>query len=312
MDRRWVANAPSGIDDLELQRFDVGDPGPGEVLIRVTAAGMNPADHKHVAPAADPNPSRFPVAIGYEVAGVVEAVGPDARGASGDVAVGDRVVAFRISGGYATRVVAPAADVLAAPARLDDPAAANLLLAGCTAAEMLEVTRVREAETVLLHGASGAVGVSVLQQARLIGARVIGTASRDRFDEVRRFGGEPVEYGAGLEERVRELAPDGVAAALDAVGTDEAVDVSLALVDRARVLTIAAAPRARAEGFTVIAGAMPASKEFRDRIRPRLVELADRGELEVPVAATFALDDARAALHLLSAGHPGGKLALIP
>src|SRR5690606_15062769 len=123
-------------------------------------------------------------------------------------------------------------------------------------------------ETILLHGASGAVGVSVLQQAALRGIRVIGTASRARFDEVRRFGGEPVEYGDGLAERVREIAEGSIAAALDAVGTDEALDVSRELVaDRTRIVTSAAAARAQTDGFEWIVGSQPESALFRDEVR---------------------------------------------
>jgi NADPH:quinone reductase len=165
----------------------------------------------------------------------------------------------------------------------------------------------------VLHGASGSVGVSVLQQAALIGARVIGTLSKKSFDTVRKYGGEPVAYGDGLADRIRALAPDGVAASLDSVGTDEAVDVSLELVaDRGRIVTIAAAPRAKEEGFVAIGGAMPESAKFRDEVRARLIGLAANGGLVVPIARTFPLADARTALELLSSQHPGGKLALIP
>jgi NADPH:quinone reductase-like Zn-dependent oxidoreductase len=130
---------------------------------------------------------------------------------------------------------------------------------------------------------------------------------------VRRFGGEPVAYGAGLESRVRELAPDGVDVAIDTVGTAEATEVSLALVtDRARIVTIAAAPSAKEHGFLAIGGMMPSSAEFRARVRPRLIALAADGTLVVPVARTFPLADAVEALNLLKSGHPGGKLALIP
>jgi NADPH2:quinone reductase len=207
----------------------------------------------------------------------------------------------------------PAKDVFAKPSSLTNPEAANLLLAGTTAAEMLHVTRVAEGETVVVHGASGAVGVSVLQQARLLGARAIGTASDASFDTVRRFGGEPVAYGDGLEQRLRDLAPDGYAAALDTVGTAEAVDVSLALVeDPSRIVTIAAFDRAEAAGIIAIAGAMPASAAYRDEHRPRLIALAADGRLLVPVARTFPLADAIEALTVLKEGHPGGKLALTP
>ena len=118
--------------------------------------------------------------------------------------------------------------MFAKPPGLDHPSAANLLLAGTTAAEMLHVTGVRAGETVVVHGASGAVGVSVLQQARELGVRCVGTASEHNFDTVRRFGGEPVVYGDGLADRLRAAAPDGFAAALDTVGTDEAGDVTSA------------------------------------------------------------------------------------
>jgi NADPH:quinone reductase-like Zn-dependent oxidoreductase len=306
-----MAEQLGGPDTWELQEHDVPAPRAGEVTIEVRAAGMNPADVKHVATGTDP--SRLPVAIGYEVAGVLSAVGPGTQIATGGGTVGDEVLAFRISGGYASEVTVPAADVFAKPPSLGFPEAANLLLAGATAAEMLSVTAVTAHDTIVLHGASGAVGVSVLQQARLIGARVIGTASPARFDVVRGFGGEPVAHGEGLERRVRDLAPGGVAVALDAVGTDEAVDVSLALVaDRQRIVTIAAKGRADADGFVALAGSMPRSARFRAAARARLVELAGTGRLVVPVARTFPLDEAPAAAAHLMGGHPGGKLALVP
>ncbi len=150
--------------------------------------------------------------------------------------------------------------VFAKPANLTFPEAANLLLVGTTAAEMLDVSGVRTGDVVLLHGAAGAVGTSALQQARLIGATVIGTASKVNFDEVARFGGVPVDYGPGLEERVSAAAPGPVTAALDTVGTDEAVDVSLfAVTDRKRIVTIAAPQRAKSDGVQWIGGSNPKS-----------------------------------------------------
>lgn len=310
MPRHWIATGPGGLDDFELTSYDAPEPGPGEVTVAVRAAGMNPADYKHVAGL---RADQLPAPIGYEVAGVITAVGPDTEIASGGGAVGDEVLAFRISGGWADAVTVAAGDVFAKPASLPFEQAANLLLAGTTAAEMLHVTGVAAGDTVVVHGASGAVGVSVLQQAARIGARVVGTASERRFEEVRRFGAEPVAYGDDLEQRVREAAPDGVVAALDCVGTDEAVDVSLALVAaRDRIVTIAARQRAEADGFRAIGGAMPESKTFRDGVRAELIRLAGAGHLEVPVAHTFPLDRAVEAAELLRGGHPGGKLALLP
>jgi NADPH:quinone reductase len=310
MAQHWIATRPGDLDVFVFEEHEVRPPQQGEVTIAVRAAGMNPADAKHVSrgDAAD-----FPKAIGYEVAGVVSAVGPDTRIGSGPVAVGDEVLAFRIAGGWATEVTVPAQDVFAKPASLSFGEAANLLLAGCTAAEMLHVTAVGDGDTILVHGASGAVGVSVLQQAGLLGARAVGTASEGSFDVVARFGGVPVAYGDGLEQRAREAAPEGFVAALYCVGTDEAVDVSLALVaDRGRIVTIAAAERAEVEGFTAIAGAMPASQAYRDSVRADLVRLAGEGRLVVPVARTFPLADALEAAELLMSQHPRGKLVLEP
>lgn len=310
MAHHWIATRPGDLDVFSFVPYDVPAPQHGEVTIAVRAAGMNPADAKHVArgDAAD-----FPRPLGYEVAGVVTAVGVGTEIGSGPVAVGDEVLAFRITGGWATDVTVPARDVFAKPPSLSFGEAANLLLAGTTAAEMLHVTRVVAGDTILVHGASGAVGVSVLQQAALLGARVVGTASPSSHDLVSRFGGEPVTYGDGLEQRVREHAPEGVAAALDCVGTDEAVEVSLAVVaDRGRIVTIAAAERAKHEGIIAIAGAMPASRDYRASVRTDLVRWAEAGQLVVPVARTFPLAGAVEATELLMGQHPGGKFVLEP
>lgn len=311
MARQWMATTWGGPETWEYAEVERPQPGKGEVTIAVRAAGVNPADYKHVASPRDG--VELPVPIGYEVSGVVAAIGPDTEIASGGGAVGDPVVAFRIAGGYATEVTVPAKDVFAKPARLSDEEAANLLLVGTTAAQMLEVTDVRPGETILVHGASGAVGVSILQQAAELGARVIGTASESSFARVRRFGGLPVAYGPGLAERVTEAAQGTVAAALDTVGTDEAVDVSLQLVpDRVRIVTIVAAQRAQQEGFHAVFGAQPESQAYRDSVRARLLELAAEGRLQVPVSRTYPLAEAPDALAFLKQGHPGGKLALLP
>jgi NADPH:quinone reductase len=302
---RWIATAPGGPEVLAFEEYDVPPPGPGEVTIEVRAAGVNPADIKHVGRG---DPADFPQPIGYEVAGVVTALGPDTA-----FSIGQEVLAYRVSGGWATELTVPSADVFAKPAPLPVEAAANLLLVGGTASEMLHVTGVAAGETILVHAASGAVGVSVLQQAALLGAQVVGTASERNFDVVRRYGGVPVRYGDGLERRVRDAAPGGVVAALDCIGTDEAVDVSLAVVaDPHRIVTIAAGHRAETDGIRHIAGAKPDSKAYRNGVRADLIRLAAEGRLEVPVARTFPLADALDAVELVLGQHPGGKIALIP
>ena len=297
---------------FELVDVVVPPPGPGEVNVVVRASGLNPADAKHVAEGNKPDD--FPRPVGYEVAGVVTAIGPDTELASGGGSVGDEVLAFRVRGGWASELTIPAPDVFAKPPGVSFEQAANLLLAATTASEMLHVTGVGSGETVLVHGASGAVGVMLLQQAALLGARVVGTASPARFDVVRRYGGEPVAYGDGLGQRVRTAAPEGVAAALDCIGTDEALAVSLALVPhRSRMVSIVApGDQAAADGYHRIWGGRPASKAYRDSVRAELIEVAAAGKLEVPVAATYPLEEALTAAKVLQGKHPGGKLALVP
>ncbi len=310
---KWVAADFGDLDVLRLVESPVAEPGPGEVTIAVRAAGVNPADYKRFAAGSAADRGQLPLPVGFEVAGTLTAVGPGTRIASGGGRVGDEVLAFRIRGGYASEVTVPAKDVFAKPAALTFAEAANLLLVGATAADMLRAADVRAGDVVLVHGGSGAVGVSALQQAQLLGARVIATCSAQNNAMVAGFGAEPVQYGPGLAHRARAAAPAGIDAALDTVGTEEAVDVSLELVpDRSRIVTVVARSRARSAGFTALGGDMPASLEFRNAVRGKLIKLAGGGQLVVPVARTFPLNQAVDALRLLQTGHPGGKLALIP
>ena len=170
MAKAWIATRWGDLDGWEFVEQEVRPPAHGEVTIRVEASGVNPADRKHVI---SPRPGReLPVPIGYEVAGTLSAVGPGTEIASGGGAVGDAVLAFRVAGGYATELTVPASDVFAKPESLGFAEAANLLLVGSTASQMLHVVGVGAGDTILVNGASGAVGVSILQQARDLGARV--------------------------------------------------------------------------------------------------------------------------------------------
>ncbi len=311
MAQAWVATDFGGPEVLRLIDVDVPEPGTGEVTIEVRAVGMNPTDYKQIARVGDR--SKLPMRLGHEVSGVLRATGPDTEIASGGGAVGDPVLAFRVPGGYATELTVPARDVFAKPANLEFPEAANLLLVGTTAADMLRLVDPPHGSTILVHGASGSVGVSLLQQARLRGLRVIGTASERNFDRVREFGGEPVAYGEGLEDRVRRAAPDGIAASYDTVGTDEAIEVSLAVTpDRDRIVTIAAFERGKQEGIHVTGGGRPDSKAFRDSVRADLVRLAAEGKLVVPMSRTFPFEDAPAALELLREETFGPVAPIVP
>lgn len=248
--------------------------------------------------------------MGFEASGTVLALGPEVMGGSSP-AVGDEMITHMVRGGYASEIVVPVGDAFAKPETLDFAQAANLMLVGTTTAQLLVTTRVAAGETALVHGASGATGLSVLQQAVLVGARVIGTAGAGSFEVVRRFGGEPVAYGPGLEERVRAAAPDGVAVSLDCVGTRGATKTALALVaDRTRVMTIAASHAPG--GGLAVSGGERETMAYRAGQRQRLIDMAATGRLTVPIARTHPLAEAAAALSFVAQGHPGGKVALLP
>jgi NADPH2:quinone reductase len=167
----------------------------------------------------------------------------------------------------------------------------------------------------VVHGAAGGVGLMVVQLAVNARARVIGTADEKNHDLLRQFGAEPVSYGEGLLERIRALAPTGVDAAIDAVGTDEALGTSLALVaDRGRTATLVSFQRGTEEGIKVL-GAGPGGDpgtEIRAAARGDLVRLAERGRLKVVIAAIYPLSEVAAAHRTLATGHTTGKIALVP
>jgi len=232
-----------------------------------------------------------------------------------ELAAGDEVIAFRISGAYAADVVAPAASVVQKPSTLSFEQAGGLMLTGTTAVHALTVSRVGAGDTALIHGAAGGVGLMAVQLAVGAGARVIGTASESGHAYLRELGAEPVAYGPGLEDRVRALAPGGVDAAIDTVGGDEALDTSLALVpDRDRIVTIVGSPRAFDAGIKVIGGAPGADPgtEIRAAARLELARFAEEGKLRVLVAAAYPLTEAAAAHRALATGHTHGKIVLVP
>jgi NADPH:quinone reductase-like Zn-dependent oxidoreductase len=296
------------VDESEPQ------PRPGEALLEVRAAGVNPVDVKRYGGNYGPPPA-FPLHLGFEAAGVVRAVGPDAVGPRGPVSVGDEVIAYRIDGAYAERVVVPAMALVPKPSDLAWEPASGLMLTGATAVHALSVVAVGAGDTLLFHGAAGGVGIAAIQIALDRGVRVIGTASEANHAFVRSLGAEPVSYGPGLLERVRETAPEGVDAAIDAAGTSEALAVSLALVkDPTRFTTLVATPAAFEAGVKVLGGAPGADPgtAIRDHARLELVDRIAAGTLEVVVARTYPLVEAAAAHRDVMAGHGRGKLVLVP
>lgn len=311
-----VATAFGGPQVLSVVEEAVRPPAAGEVTVRVRAAGVNPIDYKIYSGAFGADPAKLPMRLGSELAGIVTAVGDDAVGPAGPVHVGDEVIGYRAPGAYAGEITLPALSVVPKPPTLSWEKAAGLMVVGATAVHALTATRVGDGDTVLLHGASGGVGRTVAQLAILRGARVIGTAAASRHESLRGYGVEPVVYGAGLADRVRALAGErGVDVAIDSVGTDEAIDVSLELVsDRSRIATLVAFGRGAEAGIHRLGGAggADAGTEIRAGAWREVVPLAAEGKLDIVIARTYPLAEAGAAHEFVATGHAGGKVVLVP
>ena len=304
-----VAAGYGGSEVLEVTTGPTPTPGPGQVRVKLRAIGVNPVDYKTYGGGRGADPARLPLRLGSEASGVVDAVGDGVT----SVAVGDEVIAFRAPGAYTTDLVVSEAVLTPKPAGLGWAEAAGLMLTGATAWHALVASGAQAGDTVLVHGGAGGVGQMVLQLARLREIAVVATGSDRNQDLLRDLGATPIEYGAGLLERARSAAPAGYAAALDLVGTDEAIDASLALVPAEQVISIAAFGRA-ADGITLLGGGPGADPgtELRDAARAELAELAGRGELVVAIDRTYPLADAGAAHDYLRAGHARGKVILLP
>lgn len=279
------------------------EPGPGEVRVRVHAAGVNPFDSKVRAGRIPGLPGSFPAVPGSDIAGVVDAVGPGVT----EFAVDDAVLGSASTGGYATYTLAKAAKLVAKPATVDWTVAAGLPGVATTAYRVLALVAAKPGETLLIDGAAGGVGTIAVQIARSRGMIVIGTASEGNHAYLRELGALPVAYGAGLVERVRDIAPLGVDAALDFSGRGSLPDL-VALADGPeRVLTIAAGDAAE-HGVRASYGG-PA--EEVPGALAEAVELVAAGTVVVPIAGTYSLAEAEAAHREIDGGHVRGKLVLL-
>lgn len=290
--------------DLELSDAPMPKASPGSVVIRVERASVNPVDWKVMAGGLDPLiDAVFPVIPGWDVAGVVEQVGPDTP----EFSPGDRVASYGrkdvIHGGtFAEYVALPATSVAAIPDGVDAEAAAGLPLAGLTALRCLETLELSEDDILLIHAASGGVGFTAAQLARATGARVIGTASAQNHEKLEKIGVEAVTYGEGLVDRVRELAPDGVTAVADFVG-GVGEDTLALLVEGGRHVSVADPSVEESGGRWV--WVRPDGARLRT-----LLEKVAAGALQVEIDRTFALADTAEALEVSRAGEANGKLII--
>jgi NADPH:quinone reductase-like Zn-dependent oxidoreductase len=293
-----------------LEQVDLPTPkiGPDGILVRAKVVGVNPVDWKIRQGYLDGRfPSHFPLVPGWDLAGVVEAVGPAVTAyAAGDEVVGYVRRDHIQHGTYAEQVPAPERTLALKPPGLGWTEAGALPLVGLTAYQGLKAGNVNKGDTVLVNAAAGGVGHIAVQLARLLGAvRVIGTASEHNHDFVRELGAEPVAYGEGLVDRVRRLAPDGVDMALDTVGGDATATSAALVKDPSRLVSITDAATVKRLGGRYIF------------VRPdtaglgTLVGFVADGRLKVHIARTFGLADAAEAQRLVQDGHVRGKVVLL-
>lgn len=286
----------------------------GGVVVEVRAAGVNPVDAKIRSGVRGARDFSTPQGMGADAAGVVIAVGEGVDG----VAVGDEVIVHGATGAYATHLVAKPSQLTPKPAALSFEQGAALGVPAGTAYQVLRSLGLRDGETLLLHAGAGAVGQSAIQFARAWGANVVATASPANHGRLHELGAVPITYGPGLIERLREASPKGYDVALDAAGTDEAIEASLELVpDHSRVATIVRMKDAADLGIRTWSSAIPSTmgpEELRLRAEgvAEAARLAAEGRYQVEIAARYPLAEAADAQRESETGHVRGKIVLIP
>ncbi|MFD9237682.1 NADP-dependent oxidoreductase [[Kitasatospora] papulosa] len=297
-----VFDAFGGTEVLHEAEIGIPQLGPGQVRVRVRAVGVNPVDGKIRSGAMEAIfPTTLPAVPGGEIAGVVDAVGEDVD----QLKVGDEVLGWSDTGSYAQYALAPATVLAPKPAGLDWANAAALPVASDGAERVLDLLDVSAGETLLIHGASGALGTIAVQLAVARGARVIGTAGPANQEYVTSLGATALVYGDNLVQRVRELAPEGVDAVFDAAGKGALEDSITLRGGTTRIVTTA---DFRAAELGIVFAEGP-----QRRSAARLAELAEEaadGTLVTTLSATYPLAEAAKAQQASDAGHNRGKIVL--
>ena len=294
-----------GVDVLNVVDVPRPEPGPGQVLVQVKAASINPGEAKIRNGLMHARwPATFPSGQGSDLAGIVAQTGPGVTGFT----AGDEVIGFTDDrASQAEYVVVDAARLTSKPDGVPWEVAGSLFVAGATAWAAVRAVGLTAGDTVVVSAAAGGVGSVTVQLARRAGATVIGLASPANHDWLRGHGVIPVSYGAGVADRIRQAAPK-VDAFIDTFGGDY---VQLALdfgVEPTRIDTIANFAAVARYGVKAEGSAAGASAE----VLAELAGLIDAGELEIPIAATFPLAQVRDAFRLLAYGHTHGKIVLLP
>ncbi|MFJ4295650.1 zinc-binding alcohol dehydrogenase family protein [Curtobacterium sp. NPDC089689] len=312
MAQKVVYDKVGGADELRLIDYIPTQPGAREVRVAVRAAGVNPVDWKIRSGAFGPGAGTDRT-IGFDAAGTIEAVGADVTAWQ----EGDNVILADIVDAYSSNVVTSEDHLLPIPTPLSFDEAAAIGVPAGTAYQAVRSLRVSAGDVLLVHGGAGAVGQAAIQFARRAGATVIATASPQNHERLTELGAIPVAYGDGLTARLRTTA-GVVTAALDAAGSDEAIEASLELVaDRSRIGTIVRGADASTFGIRAWSGGSPqplTNEELqlrRDGIG-EAARLAAAGEFDIEIAARFPLGDAAAAHTLGESGLVRGKIVLLP
>jgi NADPH:quinone reductase-like Zn-dependent oxidoreductase len=295
-----------GIDVLRVTEVDRPVPGPGQVLVRVKAAGINPGEAKiRQGLLAQRWPATFPSGEGSDLAGVVEELGEGVTG----FAVGEEVIGFTDNrSSHAELALVEADNLIPKPSGVSWEAAGSLYVAGATAWAMVHAVAAGPGDTVVVSGAAGGVGSIAVQLAEIAGATVIGLASEANHPWLSSHGVIPVSYGEGVADRIRAASGGRVDAFLDTQGGGY-VQLALELgVRPERIDTIADFTAKEKYGVKIDGNAVGGNA----RVLAELAGLIDQGRLEIPIANTYPLAKVQDAYRELERGHTHGKIVLMP
>lgn len=303
MPQAYVFTEYGGPETQEFRDVEMPAPGPGELLVEVRAAGVNPADWKiRQGYMRDMKPEEPPAVLGNEVAGVVRAVGQDVDTFS----VGDEVLGGVApgSGGYAEFALVTADQAATKPTKVSYTDAAALPVAAATAYDGVHQLALRPGQVLLVNGIGGGVGVAAAQIARDLGLTVLGTASPAKAELVESLGAVHVAYGPGVAERVRQLLPDGVDGILDLVGGESLQAVGPLARDGSKV--VSSADPDTAAGF----GGGPVERAHSGKVLAEVARLVADGKLDPHVEDVVPFDRAGEALAAVESGHSRGKVVI--